>query len=409
MCRKTIFETVNENCKVYSKGVLGLLNETKNSLNFKYEIFQYTDNSIQIFNNHNEENQSVSINENILYNTNSDLVIVCFNLVNQDEDENKIITNKKFKNVHYVLTIIGLTASLSGLTFLVSVYAMYPVLRNLHGKDLLCLSSTYIFVYLIMIASMVLSKYIETSFDASQSALNDSESKLNGMKVILFSQVISYVLAVLLHYSFLCTFSWITIISFDICNKLRDGDHFILMRVNNRTDENYIFKVHLLFGYLVLPFLPVCIGLMLDIFNKDSKYAPEYGGKANNFNFWISNRISLFVLFTIPVSIMLFVNLIFFLVTLYFIVKADHSLYNMRMLVSVHKSRNSRILLFIKLLTIMGVCWLLGLLAGLFDKDWLFLLYTICNEFQGFFIFLSFTFNKKVLKLLKRSISPFFF
>jgi ABC-type dipeptide/oligopeptide/nickel transport system permease subunit len=50
----------------------------------------------------------------------------------------------------------------------------------------------------------------------------------------------------------------------------------------------------------------------------------------------------------------------------------------------------------------MGISWLLGLLAGYFDKEWLFIIYTIANVFQGFFIFLTFITNRKVVKLLKR-------
>jgi ABC-type dipeptide/oligopeptide/nickel transport system permease subunit len=72
------------------------------------------------------------------------------------------------------------------------------------------------------------------------------------------------------------------------------------------------------------------------------------------------------------------------------------------MVSSAKQSRQSRILLFIKLFSIMGISWLLGLLAGYFDKEWLFIIYTIANVFQGFFIFLTFITNRKVVKLLKR-------
>ncbi len=384
--------------------MLQLLNETK--IDLKYEILEYTD---FIFNKNNND-----FNLSITQNTETNYVVVCFlNSENGAEEEYKNITNKKFKDIHYILTIIGLTFSLSGLTFLVCIYIIYPSLRNLHGKDLMCLSLTYIFVYLIMIASMILSKCIELSSPISEpfQVVNENESAEFSQRILFdgYVQAISYGLAVLLHYSFLCTFSWITIISFDICNKIKNISHFITTRVRDRANENYIFKVHLSFGFLILPFLPVCVGVILDIFNRDSKYAPEYGGNAHHFNFWISNRISLFILFTIPVSLLLLLNLTFFVVTLYFIIKTENST-NLRIsnndLMSFRKSRNSRLLLGIKLLIIMGVCWLLGLLAGLLDRDWLFLLYTVCNEFQGFFIFLTFTFNRKVIKLLKKSVSP---
>ena len=61
----------------------------------------------------------------------------------------------------------------------------------------------------------------------------------------------------------------------------------------------------------------------------------------------------------------------------------------------------SKLLLFVKLLILMGLSWMLAFMASFIDQNWIYIVHTIANSFQGFFISLTFIFNKKVLKLLK--------
>ena len=388
-CRKTIYQAVNlsiennKNCKFYKNSDIILLNEAKSNLHFDFELVDYTDINIS---NHN-----MSV-KNIFENSQTEVALVCYSqLIDSSEEITSGNELKKFKTGHHLLTVIGITISLIGLSFLLIIYIIFPQLRNLPGKDLICLSISYICVYLIMIASMFLAKPVELIFYSYMQQNYEGEEP-RSLKLI---KLVSYTLAVMLHYAFLCTFSWLTIISFDISSTLRDKGS--LIAIKGKEEKMRTFKLHLLFGYIILPCVPVIVGILLDNFlSKESKYAPKYG-YADYFTFWISNRKSLFVLFTIPVSIMLLLNLAFFVATICSIIKTDQA----TMSVSAQRSRKSRILLFVKLSTIMGISWLLGLLAGIFDKEWLFVVYTICNVFQGFFIFLCFIFNRKVLNLLK--------
>ena len=55
----------------------------------------------------------------------------------------------------------------------------------------------------------------------------------------------------------------------------------------------------------------------------------------------------------------------------------------------------SKVLLFTKLLILMGLGWMLSFMASFLDQKWIYLVDTIVNAFQGFFISLIFiSFNK---------------
>ena len=118
-----------------------------------------------------------------------------------------------------------------------------------------------------------------------------------------------------------------------------------------------------------------------------------------------------------------FYNLVFFIVTMIGILRIDASIEKINFSVEnqvknsclldkkqikrsdtlIKKSlkTRSKLLLFLKLLILMGLSWMLAFIASFIDQNWIYLIHTIANAFQGFFISITFIFNKKVLKLLK--------
>lgn len=417
-CRRTSNQNVNfsaqfDECKIYTQEDLQFLNEFKSNFkktNFKIEFFEYTDVNLI-----NDTSKSL-IKEDGFNNSK----VVCINQIQADDDDDNNDGDdnhhKKFTIAHGILTIIGTMVSLISLCLLVFIYCINPTLKNLPGKDLICLSISFISVYVTMIISRLLTRYIKNRFYFQQMNNQSIRSIHSQVKEYESLRLISYCLALLLHYLFLCTFSWITIISFDICTTFRKQNSLKKARSDIKYSK-FMFKIHLLFGYVILPFLPVMAGLLTDILKNDSIYAPHYGGYGlKDTTFWISNRIGLFLFFIVPVSLMILLNITFFFVTLCSIIRTDKLARRATRAASesrtsgyeANASRRSRILLFLKLLIVMGLSWLLGLLAGVLDEDWLFLLYTIANSFQGFFIFLCFTCNRKVFKLAKSSIQSIF-
>ena len=349
ICVKIIYRTFNmtdennKNCKFYRNSDIVLLNEAKADFNFDFELVDYTNFSF------NSKNMSIN---SFIEKSTTEFALVCYSPIIDSSESYSNNDHEKFQKNHSIITIIGIIVSLIGLIILIIIYSIFPTLRNLPGKDLLCLSSTYICVYLIMIILMIISKPIKNSY---HSFLQQNDNEIEEPKSFKIIKQITYILAIILHYTWLSTFSWISIISFDICHTLRDSGSTIANQ--SKDEENKVFRIHLFFAYFVLPSLPVLTGILLDLFLKDSPYAPNYGYNHFNdhFTFWISNRRSLFILFTVPVTIILTINLIFFLITLYSIIKTDNSTNHATTSLSAKHSRQSRILLFSKLWTIMGV------------------------------------------------------
>lgn len=341
----------------------------------------------------NENNDEIKENQNKVFIL-SDTVILnssfykydslngtiqaCF----KDEDTSPTEDTEKFSDSHNILTTLGISLSLIGLILLLIIYSLFPSLRNLPGKNLICFSISYLLVYLIVIISTIFVNFV-------------SNKQTNNFDFIF------YLLAVCLHYSFLSAFSWMTIISFDIYKTFIGKKSYTPSR--DKQDEARKFKFNLLICFLGLPFLPVGLALTVDNFLHDLSIAPHYGGLRKNFRItWFSNRLGLLVFYVLPVALMILTNLIFFLFTVIAIIKTDKNIVSYHSAMKTNIFKRYRMVLFVKLLVLMGLSWSIAFMASLTDSDLVYLIHTVLNAFQGFFIFICFSFNKKVFALFKQ-------
>lgn len=60
-----------------------------------------------------------------------------------------------------------------------------------------------------------------------------------------------------------------------------------------------------------------------------------------------------------------------------------------------------RYLMYFRLSVIMGITWIVGVLANIANVDWLWYVFVLLTTFQGFFIFIAFTCCKKVKKYFR--------
>jgi hypothetical protein len=373
------------------------------------------------------------------------------------------IYERKFSRLHNILTIVGISLSLVALVLLMLVYLTFSSLRNRPGKNLMCLAISYILVYLIIIISTIVVTKVkrssssrissssygisnETFIDDNQMIIGSDDSRLEPAGTQY--DWLFYVLAVLLNYAFMCAFSWMTIISYDICRTFVTISGLIstaaaasVKNGKNKNEERKLFALNLLFGFVFLPMLPLGAALFVDNVYPSSTYAPRYGGRGESFRIvWISNRRGLLVFYIIPVSIMLIVNFIFFICTVLSIIRTDSSTANTikrsttsgqqisktsstsmltkneskgsKLVSAINKMENAnsatstrfRIILFVKLLILMGLSWLLAFMASIINQNWVYLLNTLVNAFQGFLIAASFTLNRKVYNLIKKKL-----
>ena len=392
-----------------------LLGKTKDFIDFFdcKSIKTYNSNEFSLL----DDSSIFLIHENIVlnssyykYSSSNDTVTTCTYLFS-----NKSMTSDSdtFLFLHDALTKLGITLSISGLSVLLIIYLSFSKLRNLPGLNLICLCVSYITVYFVIISSIILMKYTK-----------DKVSETSKLETIYDWSF--YILAVLLNYACLSTYSWMTIISYDICRTFMANSFQRSFKDN--TVRHRLFIRHLIVGFGIIPLVPVAFALIIDNFHKQSAISPQYAGIGKNFRIaWFSNRLGLLVFYIIPVAIMLGINITFFLVTIVAIWRTDasieeinfkaenHSETKTRSLTSTKWNKNSKrtddvrslktktkMILFTKLLCIMGLSWMLSFMASFIDQKWIYLLDTIVNAFQGLFISLIFIFNRKVLKLLKK-------
>jgi G protein-coupled receptor Mth (Methuselah protein) len=392
-----------------------LLGKTKDFIDFANckSINTYNSNEFSFL----DDSSIFLIRENLVlnssyykYSANNDTLTTCTYLFgNTSATSNE----DSFLLVHDFLTKLGITLSLAGLIVLLIIYFSFSKLRNLPGLNLICLCISYITVYLVIISSIILMKY-------TKGKVNET-SKLETIYDWSF-----YILAVLLNYACLSTYSWMCIISYDICRTFMANGYQTSFK--DTTVKHRLFIYHLIVGFGLIPVTPIAIALVIDNLFAQSPISPHYGGIGKNFRIaWFSNRLGLLVFYIFPVAVMLIINIAFFSVTICAIWRTDASIEEVNLkrndsdskrktfLSKSHQSKRtndalikktlktkSKVLLFTKLLILMGLCWMLSFMASFLDQKWIYLVDTIVNAFQGFFISLIFIFNKKVLKLLKK-------
>ena len=178
-------------------------------------------------------------------------LITCAIFFDPNSDE-----NEKFSNIHEILTLIGIALSLIGLVCLLAIYALFPTLRNLPGKNLICLCLSFMSVYLTMIASVLIMKAFGDV--NSNSVGNETLSKDPTLRTQY--DWVFYSIAVFLHYAFLCTFSWTSIIAFDICRTFLVNSYYSACK--DKEEQSRIFLLHLVAGFGIIPVIPEFVSVI---------------------------------------------------------------------------------------------------------------------------------------------------
>jgi hypothetical protein len=114
-----------------------------------------------------------------------------------------------------------------------------------------------------------------------------------------------------------------------------------------------------------------------------------YGGT----DCYISTALVRISMFAAPLGATVVTNIVMFIVTIV----------RLRSLQPVESTRSNRLSLFsyTKLSVFTGVTWLFGFLGSFLNSDPLNLIYVIFQGLQGFFIFLAFLANARVVSMLK--------
>jgi hypothetical protein len=115
---------------------------------------------------------------------------------------------------------------------------------------------------------------------------------------------------------------------------------------------------------------------------------------------WFSNKKALLIYFAVPFTVVMAFNIFLFIFSACIIFDATKSGGKMTS-TSVAKVNFH---LYLRLAVIMGLTWVIGLVAGFVNWEPFWYAFVILNTLQGLFIFIAFTCNKKVISGLKDRI-----
>lgn len=152
------------------------------------------------------------------------------------------------------------------------------------------------------------------------------------------------------------------------------------------------FIVYSFFAWITPLFILIILAFAeyTDIF--PSPYRPGFASSPC----WFKKRRSLLVFFATPLFTVMLANVIFFISSSRMIVVTTQT-----SLKQQSKSQRRNFKLYLRLALLMGLTWVIGLIAGCIDAPFLWYLFVLLNSLQGLFIFIAFSCSSKVLSYLK--------
>ena len=244
-----------------------------------------------------------------------------------------------------ILTYIGCSLSIIGSCILFLTYSILKELRNLPGKLVMNLGVAILLSDLVLMGLFTANVYFpSTNF----CAIN----------------------AVLLHYTFLARFVWMTIISIHLASTLVKPFHFS----NKRHAEWKILVAFIIIGWC----LPLLIVALCIVLNFSPNHLVGYG---NDGRCWITDQRAFIGAFVAPVSVSIFINLLCFTAATIAICRAK-----IRGNGGIVRNYASNLRTFAALSSLMGVTWIFGFIALAADSvvPWYF--FIVLNSTQGLFV-----------------------
>lgn len=132
------------------------------------------------------------------------------------------------------------------------------------------------------------------------------------------------------------------------------------------------------------PLVTVFTCVLLNFFLPESKI---YGVAAC----WISNKWALLGGFALPGAAVITCNVVLFALTACKLNKMSQ----LTQRVSSTLSPKRRLLLYVKMSSLLGFTWMFGFLASIFNSNWLWYSFIVFNSFQGISIFIAYVLLNK--------------
>ena len=273
-----------------------------------------------------------------------------------------------FPTYRHVLSVICTSISLACLLLFAVVFCLIPSLHNLPGQCLLFLSiSLFIGQFTFILTSNVRS-------NASACVAS----------------------AILIHYFYLSSFVWLLILSIQI--------HSTFNRQIVQPDRPNK-KYHHLLAYNALVWcstgMIILIACLLQWAVPQSSFSPGYGSVFCS----ISKANAMIVFFLLPIGCLLFVVTILFIRTLLAIHRSRSLAKLASATSSSHTHQASIAFVYARLASLMGIQWILLILALVIGQTWSWIIFEIINSLPGVFICLGFLCSKRLFDTIKSKIA----
>ncbi|GFQ82009.1 g-protein coupled receptor Mth2 [Trichonephila clavata] len=270
--------------------------------------------------------------------------------------------NNKFSDAFSYVTAAGLVISIISLLSHLSVFCMIPSVRNLPGCCLASLSLSLLMAYIC---------FLIVAMANTGSSCSD--------------------LGLCIYYFFLTSFFWMNAIAFDVWRSFR-----VVMkelRISSHKVPWRRFLSYSLYSWSI----PGILTLLVKVLDSSDILSEGWRPSFRNQFCWFGQRKALLIFFAMPLIIVMILNAAFFLDVSYVISRAT-----LKTSRSHETTLKKRFFMFMKLALIMGLTWIVGLVAGYADYEFLWYIFVILNTLQGLFILVVFSFSSKVRGLCCR-------
>ncbi|XP_025409388.1 G-protein coupled receptor Mth2-like [Sipha flava] len=286
------------------------------------------------------------------------------------------IENKQTASKIY--NIVALIISLPFLFVTLLVYALIVELQNLHGKSLMCYTATLIVAF----TSLIIDRFINS-----------------------IDQYFCILMGVFIQFFSLASFFWLNIMCFDLWWTFSG---FRLLKRNLKQHESKKFKMYSIYAWGCTTFISAFTYYMQIVYSS-SQFSPGFGIR----RCWFNTKLSTFIYFYGPVTILSSSDILMFIHTAVLISKRiqDTKIINHPDCKRKIDHEKQRFVLYLKLFIVMGINWMAEILSWAFeDKDSSFNILWIITDFgnalQGVLIFVIFVCRKRVLRLLSEKLCP---
>lgn len=269
-------------------------------------------------------------------------------------------SNSAIANLYSVI-VTAMISSIICLILSIRIYCILPEFKNVHGKNLISLSSCLLTTYILLCLDIVLRLHISYSF--------------------------CFAIAFVIHVTFLATFFWTNVMAFDIWNNMTSMKAKSEVKSTSRKHAKY--SVYAWSG-TALTALPAVVFESTNLISE--QYRPQFGVK----RCWLSGRTAFTYYFNLPVGVILLGNLILFSLTIrrLWLIKKTTAILQM-------KQQKNRFNLYLKLFLVMGIIWFSEFLPWITGIYQLYAAAGLLTAMHGDFLFIIFILRKRVLRQLK--------